>query len=376
MAKLVYFNDPEKYYKLISNPAVNIRCSESVSENMMAVSYTTEDDFVEAMGNTNVVIAAFTTAQARLRLYEHIEKLGERVLYFDTGNKLIIFNLFIFINYRLSSDSVIYIAHTDREEYQVPIGSYLGDMTDELNDYGAGSYITEFASGGPKNYGFIVKAGTDGKKHELVKVKGFPLDYATSRQIRFNTLRKIVKDYVLHKNWRTIKVVEHRIGRQADQNIVTQTTSKNYRVVYDKRVVKRNIVFLAITCLFDGLVILKLEIQKHTSYIFLVSLLLAEILYRTVKTCSPYKSFIIHKIDITYTHCFYVNGNFKGKIKKQKTHNGNTKIGYSDLLKVHHSVMYTKCSVKYHKFDKRKIGEKSLYTINPLHNLPFICREI
>jgi len=155
---------------------------------MMAVSYTNKDDFVEAMGNTNVVIASFTTAQARLRLYEHIEKLCDRVLYFDTGSKLIIFNLFIFINYRFSSDSVIYIAHTDREEYQVPIGSYLGDMTDELKDYGAGSYITKFASGGPKNYGFIVKAGTDGKKHKVVKVKGFPLDYATSRQIRFKTL--------------------------------------------------------------------------------------------------------------------------------------------------------------------------------------------
>jgi len=76
---------------------VNIQSSRFVSGNMMAVSYTNEDDFVEETGNTNVVLAAFTTAQARLRLYDHIEKLGDRVLYFDTGKSLIIFNCFIFL---------------------------------------------------------------------------------------------------------------------------------------------------------------------------------------------------------------------------------------------------------------------------------------
>jgi len=59
---------------------------------MTAVSYTKENDFVEVMGNTNVVLAAYTTAQARLRLYSYIEHLGERVLYFDTGKaRLIVF---------------------------------------------------------------------------------------------------------------------------------------------------------------------------------------------------------------------------------------------------------------------------------------------
>jgi len=40
---------------------------------------------------------------------------------------------------------VIFVSHMDRDEYQVPTGSYLGDMTNELKDYGANSYITEFA---------------------------------------------------------------------------------------------------------------------------------------------------------------------------------------------------------------------------------------
>jgi len=116
MTNLVYFKDPAKYFQLITNPAIIVHSVVMVTDTMLAVAYTNEDEFVEVMGNTNVVPAAFTTAQARLRLYEYIGKLGERVLYFDT-------------------DSVIYVSHTDREEYNVPIGSYLGDMTDELKDW-------------------------------------------------------------------------------------------------------------------------------------------------------------------------------------------------------------------------------------------------
>jgi len=99
MAKLVYFNDPEKYYKLITDPANIINSVVIVSDKMTAVSYTKENDFVEVMGNTNVVLAAYTTAQARLRLYSYIEPLGERVLYFDTGEVFLIWRfLFMFLN--------------------------------------------------------------------------------------------------------------------------------------------------------------------------------------------------------------------------------------------------------------------------------------
>jgi len=126
----------------------------------------------------------------------------------------------------------------DRDEYQVPTGSYLGDMTNELKDYGADSYITEFASGGPKNYGYKIDSTNDGRQHTSVKVKGFSLDYVTSKQITFNTLRQRVKNFVHHQSQEAIKVVHHQIGRQADHSIVTKTTAKNYRVVYDKRVVR------------------------------------------------------------------------------------------------------------------------------------------
>ncbi len=50
-----------------------------------------------------------------------------------------------------------------------PTGSFLGDLTDELLDHGAGSYIEEFVSMGPKAYAYAVRT-PDGKRRETVKV--------------------------------------------------------------------------------------------------------------------------------------------------------------------------------------------------------------
>jgi hypothetical protein len=44
---------------------------------------------------------------------------------------------------------VIYIHKVD-ETQKVKTGDYLGDLTEELKVFGAGSYIEEFDSGGPK----------------------------------------------------------------------------------------------------------------------------------------------------------------------------------------------------------------------------------
>lgn len=94
--------------------------------------------------NTSVVIAAFTTAYAQLRLYEALEVLGEKVLYMDT-------------------DSVIYL--DDEEKPALKMGSYLGDLTDELAEKGS---IVEFVSSGPKCYAYRTSNGA-----EEVKTKGF-----------------------------------------------------------------------------------------------------------------------------------------------------------------------------------------------------------
>src|SRR5262245_22042387 len=86
MSKTEYFRDPATYFELVFDPRYVIKNVRVVNENLVAVTYEQGEDFVDVLPNTNPVIAAYTTAQARLKLYTYIEQLQERVLYFDTGN--------------------------------------------------------------------------------------------------------------------------------------------------------------------------------------------------------------------------------------------------------------------------------------------------
>lgn len=121
--------------------------------------YTQGDEFVSTSDKTNVVIAAFTTAQARLKLYSVFERLKMRTLYFDT-------------------DSVIFTSRSG--EWVPPLGDYLGELTNELDDE---DYITTFVSGGPKNYAYQTKNGK-----MICKVHGFTLNYRGSQKLNFSTM--------------------------------------------------------------------------------------------------------------------------------------------------------------------------------------------
>lgn len=65
----------------------------------MYVSWRLREETIVASPITNVVIAAYTTAQARLKLYDYLDLLGERVLYYDT-------------------DSCIYVSTGEPDEYE------------------------------------------------------------------------------------------------------------------------------------------------------------------------------------------------------------------------------------------------------------------
>ena len=88
------------------------------------------------------MIAAFTTAQARLELFKYLHALGPRALYYDT-------------------DSVFYVSREDSDEHDLPIGVALGELTDELASNGNGTYITSFLSGGPKFYAYKFKTAAN-----------------------------------------------------------------------------------------------------------------------------------------------------------------------------------------------------------------------
>jgi len=216
--KTTYFTEPAPYFALVCKPGTIIHSIGILGENLISVSHSETEEFVQVMGNTNPVIAAYTTCQARLKLYSFIEKLDKRVLYFDT-------------------DSIIYTAR--RGEAVIPTGTNLGDMTNELKDFNHGAYITEFVSAGPKNYGYKVYDPILKKESVVVKIRGFTLNRQASGCINFEKLRTMVKEYVEQRQNNTVKVPTTVIAKKKQgPTVVTRITNKLYSVIYNKRIVQ------------------------------------------------------------------------------------------------------------------------------------------
>ena len=159
-------------------------------------------------------------------------------------------------------DSIIYLTRPE-DTFNLPTGSFLGDLTDELEGYGPGAYITKFVSGGPKNYGFQVLSPTTGVTKEAVKIKGFTINSATSAILNFQTLDRKVAEFLATGSRDKTAVEQTKISRVQGHKVcknlclksllrkslsfacftemiffaqvVTETLRKDYRITYDKR---------------------------------------------------------------------------------------------------------------------------------------------
>ena len=208
--------NPAELYEIITDPLKEVTGLRIYSEEVMEVVFKSADDECVENGKTNLFVAAFTTCHARLKLYTYLDAMQERVLYFDT-------------------DSVIYSKEPSQTE--LPIGDFLGDLTDEVEH---GDHIVDFTSGGPKNYGYRTASG----KVEC-KVRGFSLGTVRGHaQLNYERLRANVLDELTdpQENRRIIPVTDpHFFTRDAAtkrMRIVPRT--KGYGLVFDKRVVDTN----------------------------------------------------------------------------------------------------------------------------------------
>ena len=212
LCKTEMITEPQRYYDLLTSDEFEVSNARIVSDNMIEVQYKSVGDFAEPNSKANVVVAAFTTAYARLKLYDLLDLLQERVLYYDT-------------------DSVIYVSEPGKPEPS--LGNYLGDLTDELD----GDYITTFVSGGPKNYAYHTAEG----KSET-KVRGITLNHTAQQKINPDVIRALV---YLHTECDTeakvtINILFKITRDKKEKNIVTKKMTKDYRIVYDKRVIVEN----------------------------------------------------------------------------------------------------------------------------------------
>jgi hypothetical protein len=85
-----YINTAEDLYDIILNDKIECVNLSLINENLIEARYQSKDEWLEDPTKTNVLVSAFTTSYARLRLYEMLDKLGDKVVYYDTGSVIYI----------------------------------------------------------------------------------------------------------------------------------------------------------------------------------------------------------------------------------------------------------------------------------------------
>ncbi|KAK9685268.1 Endonuclease-reverse transcriptase [Popillia japonica] len=79
-------NEPAQFFSLLINPTINVNTVQTINENTLVVNWQHNEEVYEPLPTVNICLAAYTTAQGRLKLYSYPEKLGERVLYYDSDS--------------------------------------------------------------------------------------------------------------------------------------------------------------------------------------------------------------------------------------------------------------------------------------------------
>ena len=160
--------DVAEFYKYVTDPTLKILNWHIITEDVVYLEYERMSEYETGNQVTNMYIASFTTAYARLKLYDLLELLQARAKYVDT-------------------DSCIF-SHASGQV--IPeTSSLLGGLTSELPP---DVYIEEFVATGPKSYALKLSNGT-----YQTKIKGFSLNYFNSQQLNFHTLKQMVHDQEL-----------------------------------------------------------------------------------------------------------------------------------------------------------------------------------
>lgn len=88
MTQTTYMKDSDEFLKLMYDETKVVSSVRFYGDFLACVNYRCQEDYLQSLPNTSPVIAAFVTAQARLKLYSYLERLQQRVLYMDTGKNI------------------------------------------------------------------------------------------------------------------------------------------------------------------------------------------------------------------------------------------------------------------------------------------------
>ena len=211
-----------KLQHVINDPKKNVTDFRILTEDVMQIESERNKLFADIDMRTNVIISAFTTAWARLKLWCVMYSLGSNVFYTDT-------------------DSLVF--EYDETNAGPETGEFLGDLSDELSckkvgcaGCTTGHWIVEFVACGPKNYGYKLNTGDC-----QVKVRGFSLNYKASQIINYESLKQSLMSWYKTGKQPELVTVSTQIARDKLNMIVyNREVPKHYGIVYDKNVVTQD----------------------------------------------------------------------------------------------------------------------------------------
>ena len=197
--------DSVEWIELISNEQYQVNRVHYTNNKYLQVFYSHKEESTECSSKTNVVIAAFVTAYARLKLWFELNKLGKRCIYCDT-------------------DSIFY--WTEEGMYEPKLGIYLGDFTNEITKE-KGDHIIEMIAGGLKFYSYKTNTGYT---HSLCK--GITFSRLTAESINFETM----KEMIFKERNKKITVDQlNFIRNNKDWHIRTEIGQKTISNTFNKR---------------------------------------------------------------------------------------------------------------------------------------------
>ena len=209
-------SDPARFTQLMFSDCFDVRQFCFITDDVALVQWRHVDQQASRARDVNVFIGAFTTAHARLMLYDLLDRLQQRVLYCDT-------------------DSIIFVS--GEGDFVPPLGPFLGDLTDEINDGDlcgteAEDFIAEFVSTGPKCYAYHTK-----QNKTTVKCKGVTLNSKNTSLVTQQSLQRMVDAFVKNQSVSECITTEtDTILRDKKKlQLKNATVLKRLQVVYNKR---------------------------------------------------------------------------------------------------------------------------------------------
>ena len=115
-----FITDPLQFYKRINGADIDMHDLCLINNELVELVYKRKHEYEVESKVTNLFIGIFTTAWARLELYNLLDLIGENVLYVDT-------------------DSCVYVSKPG--DPQPALEDFLGDLTNEITRPG-GLYYT------------------------------------------------------------------------------------------------------------------------------------------------------------------------------------------------------------------------------------------